>query len=105
MYILAVYYSGMHFLIKNAFLAFYLRLSPNRIFRLWIGVGFGLNVGLLFINILLLVFQCIPVSAALSVLGRLESQCMNQEFTLYGPATIVRPSLALPANANSGPRM
>jgi hypothetical protein len=103
MYILAIYYSGMHFLIKNTFLAFYLRLSPNRIFRLLIGVGFGLNIGLLFINILLLVFQCIPVSAALSVLGRLKAECMNQDFTLYGPATVVCPYLApLPvANVNA----
>ena len=51
-------------MIKNTFLASYFCLSPNRIFRLWIGVGFGLNIGLLFINIMLLVFQCIPVSAA-----------------------------------------
>jgi hypothetical protein len=43
----------MHFLIKNTF---YLRLLPTRIF----GVGFGLNISLLIINILLIIFQCIP---------------------------------------------
>ena len=91
---MAVYYSVMHFLIKAAFLTYYLRLSPNRIFRLWVGVGFGLNTGLLIINLLIIVFQCIPVSAALTIKGRLTAQCMNQHFVLMAPAVVV--SAALP---------
>ncbi|KAF2025770.1 hypothetical protein EK21DRAFT_103697 [Setomelanomma holmii] len=58
----------MHFLIKSAFLTYYLSLSPNRVFRLWIG--------------------CIPVSAALGTLARLRAQCMDREFVLLAPAVI-----------------
>ena len=90
---MAVYYSVMHFLIKAAFLTYYLRLSPNRIFRLWVGVGFGLNIGLLIINLLIIVFQCIPVSAALTIKGRLTAQCMNQHFVLMAPAVVVSATL------------
>jgi hypothetical protein len=54
----------MHFMLKNAFLAFYLRLSLDRFFRFFIGFRFGLNMALLLINILIIVFQCIPVQAA-----------------------------------------
>lgn len=79
----------MHFLIKSAFLAFYLRLSPNRTFRLWVGVGFGLVYGSLLIGILILVFQCVPVASALKLADRLKSQCMNREFILYAPAATV----------------
>ncbi|KAL7770355.1 hypothetical protein CFE70_000289 [Pyrenophora teres f. teres 0-1] len=70
LYVLAIYYSLTHFLIKSTFLAFYLRLSPNRTFRLWTGIGMGLNVGSLLINLLIIIFQCIPVSAALHTLAR-----------------------------------
>ncbi|KAH7396962.1 hypothetical protein DE146DRAFT_614940 [Phaeosphaeria sp. MPI-PUGE-AT-0046c] len=76
----------MHFLIKSAFLAYYLRLSPNRTFRLWVGVGFGLVYGSLLIGIIILVFQCIPISAALKLVDRLRAQCMNRQFVLYAPA-------------------
>ncbi|KAF2830397.1 hypothetical protein CC86DRAFT_261262, partial [Ophiobolus disseminans] len=88
LYVTAVYYSAMHFLIKVAFLTYYLRLSPNHKFRLKVGVGFGLNIGSLFINLLIDVFQCIPVPAALTLMGRLTAQCMNQHFVLVAPAVI-----------------
>jgi hypothetical protein len=92
LYILAVYYSAMHFLIKNAFLAYYLRLSVHRRFRLSIGLGFGLNIGLLLINLLLIVFQCIPVAAAYNPLMRLRgAECMNRYYILMAPSTVVRP--------------
>jgi len=90
LYVLAIYYSIAHFLIKSTFLAFYLRLSPNREFRLWIGVGFGLNIGSLLINLLIIIFQCIPVSASLHTFARLQAQCMNRDFVLIGPAVVVR---------------
>lgn len=87
---MGVHYSVMHALIKASFLFYYMRLSPNRKFRLWVGVGFGLNVGLLCINLMIIVFQCIPVSAALTIKGRLTGQCMKQHFVLMAPAVIVR---------------
>jgi hypothetical protein len=80
----------MHLLIKAAFLTYYLRLSPNRVFRLWIGVGFGINFGSFMISLLIFVFQCVPVSAALTTLGRLRAQCMDREFVLFAPSAIVR---------------
>ncbi|KAL1610527.1 hypothetical protein SLS60_002196 [Paraconiothyrium brasiliense] len=89
LYILAIYYSTMHFLIKNAFLTYYLRLSINRGFRLWVGLGFGLNIGLLLINLLLIVFQCVPVAAAFNPLMRLAgAECMNRYYVLMAPSTV-----------------
>jgi len=79
----------MHFLIKSAFLTYYLRLSPNRRFRTWIGVGYGLNFGSLMVGLLLLVFQCIPVKAALTTLGRLSATCMDRNFVLFAPSSMV----------------
>ena len=90
LYILAVYYSTMHFLIKNAFLTYYLRLSVQRSFRLFIGLGFGLNIGLLLINLLLIVVQCIPVAAAFNPLRRIAgAECMNRYYVLMAPSTVV----------------
>jgi hypothetical protein len=92
----------MHFLIKNAFLAYYLRLSPNRTFRLWVGVGFGLNFGAFMAGLLILVFQCIPVSAALNTLARLKAQCMDRYFMLFAPAAIVSGHIVLhPSSTHS----
>ncbi|KAI2486709.1 hypothetical protein Ptr902_00842 [Pyrenophora tritici-repentis] len=88
LYVLAIYYSLTHFLIKSTFLAFYLRLSPNRTFRLWTGIGIGLNIGSLLINLLIIIFQCIPVSAALHTFARLKATCMDRDFVLIGPAVV-----------------
>lgn len=80
----------MHFLLKNAFLTYYLRLSIHRGFRLFVGLGFGLNIGLLLINLLLIVFQCIPVAAAYTPLLRLKGAgCMNRYYVLMGPSSVV----------------
>ena len=80
----------MHFLIKNAFLTYYLRLSINRVFRLYVGLGFGLNIGLLLINLALIVFQCIPVAAAFTPrLRLLGAECMNRYYVLMAPSTVV----------------
>jgi len=86
---MAVYYCAMHALIKVAFLIYCLRSSSNRRFRLWVGVGFGLNIGLL-INLMMIGFQCLPVSAALTIQGRLTGQCVNQHVSLVAPAVSVR---------------
>jgi hypothetical protein len=86
---MAVYYSTMHYLIKTASLAFYLRPSPNRGFRLWIGIGFGINTGLLLINILIIVFQCKPISAALSTMARLTANCVDGDFVFVTPDVVV----------------
>lgn len=37
-----------HFVIRNAFLLFYLRLSAQRRFRMFVYIGFGLN-GVIFL--------------------------------------------------------
>jgi hypothetical protein len=86
---MSVYYFVMHYLIKTTFLTFYLRLSPNRKFRLWVGFGFGINTGSLLINILIIVFQCIPISAALSTVARLTARCMDRNFVFIAPAVVV----------------
>jgi hypothetical protein len=39
----------------------------DKIFRLCIDVGFGLNIGLLIINIPIVVFRCIPVPVSATV--------------------------------------
>jgi hypothetical protein len=89
---MAVYYFIMHYLIKTVFLTFYMRLSPNRIFRLWIGIGFGINTGSLLINFLIIVFQCKPISAALSTVARLTANCMHRDFVFIAPGIVVSTS-------------
>ncbi|KAF2853039.1 hypothetical protein T440DRAFT_497058 [Plenodomus tracheiphilus IPT5] len=85
LYVMSVYYSVMHFLIKGTFLTFFLRLSPNRKFRLCVGVGYGLNIGMLITNMFFIVFQCFPISAAWNTLARIKAQCINQQFSVHGP--------------------
>lgn len=87
-YAMSVYYSVMHFAIKGTFLVFFLRLSPNRTFWLWTGIGLGLNVGMVMINIFFIVFQCVPISAAWKPLARINAQCINPQFILYGPGAV-----------------
>jgi hypothetical protein len=45
-----VYYT-VHWVIKFAFLIFYLRLSPNKTFRMFVWVGMGLNGVIWVINV------------------------------------------------------
>jgi hypothetical protein len=92
---MSVYYFVMHYLIKTTFLTFYLRLSPNRKFRLWVGFGFGINTGSLLINILIIVFQCVPISAALSTAARLTARCMDRNFVFIAPAVVVSAFVSL----------
>jgi hypothetical protein len=89
---MAVYYFTMHYVFKIAFLTFYLRLSTNRKFYLWIGVGFDLNTGSLLINILIIVFQCKLISAALSTMARVTANCMDRDFVFVAPGVLVSTS-------------
>ncbi|KAI8935591.1 hypothetical protein NX059_008158 [Plenodomus lindquistii] len=85
---MSVYYCFMHFLIKGTFLTFFLRLSPNRKFRLWVGVGYGLNIGMLITTMFFIVFQCVPISAAWNTLARIKAQCVDQHFSVHGPGVV-----------------
>ncbi|XPS69626.1 hypothetical protein M3J09_001888 [Ascochyta lentis] len=85
-----IYYAILHFIVRSAFFTFYLQFSNQSNLRFWIGMGFGLNIMLLIIDVLLIVFQCKPIAATFEPLQRLTAQCMDQEFGLYAPAVLVR---------------
>ncbi|KAF2202070.1 hypothetical protein GQ43DRAFT_10513 [Delitschia confertaspora ATCC 74209] len=61
LFIEEVFYYCVHFVIKNAFLFFYLRLSPDKNFRLMVFLGFGTNAAIFVINVLMAFFQCVPM--------------------------------------------
>jgi hypothetical protein len=50
LFIEEVVYYTVHWVIKSAFLSFYLRLSPNRTFRRFVYVGVALNACIWIVN-------------------------------------------------------
>jgi hypothetical protein len=50
LFIEEVYYYFVHWVIKCAFLFFYLRLSPDRTFQICVYVGFATNFAIFLIN-------------------------------------------------------
>jgi hypothetical protein len=50
LFIEEVVYYTVHWVIKSAFLSFYLRLSPNKTFRTFVFVGIFLNFSIWIIN-------------------------------------------------------
>lgn len=51
LFIEEVYYYFVHWVIKFAFLFFYLRLSPDRTFRMLVHVGMATNVAIFIVNV------------------------------------------------------
>ncbi|KAF1352735.1 hypothetical protein EJ07DRAFT_35695, partial [Lizonia empirigonia] len=88
LFVTSIYYALLHFIIRTAFFTLYLQFSAQSNFRFWIGMGFGMNGMLLIANVLLVVFQCDPVTAAFKPIERMTAQCMDAEFAQLAPAVL-----------------
>jgi len=82
-----VYYS-VHWVIKSAFLLFYLRLSPSPTFRIAVYIGGALNGVILIINILLACFQCVPFDEILHPGTHPDAVCISKLVLLIGPSIL-----------------
>ncbi|CAN9248514.1 unnamed protein product [Alternaria alternata] len=82
-----VYYS-VHWVIKSAFLLFYLRLSPSKTFRIAVYIGGVLNLAILIINIMLACFQCIPFDEILHPGTHPDAICISKLVLLIGPSVL-----------------
>lgn len=52
-------------------------------------MGFGMNGMLLIANVLLVIFQCDPVTAAFKPMESMTAQCMDAKFAQLAPAILV----------------
>jgi len=87
------YYAFMHFIIKLCILAFYLRLSPQRSFRLAVYGTIVLNTACTLAIWLLFCFQCIPMKAFWSPMR--EAKCLPPVLLWFLPASLVGAPLEL----------
>ncbi|OCK77487.1 hypothetical protein K432DRAFT_255139, partial [Lepidopterella palustris CBS 459.81] len=83
-----IFYMFTHWVIKQAFLLFYLRLSPKLNFRRWVWVTMGLNTAFCLINWLLAFLQCIPFDAILHPAAHSEAKCIPKLVLLIVPSIL-----------------
>ncbi|CAN9284105.1 unnamed protein product [Alternaria alternata] len=83
-----IYYS-VHWVIKSAFLFFYLRLSPEiTAFRYAVYAGVGLNTIVWACNMLLACIQCLPFDEILHPGTHADAYCMHKLIVLIGPCLL-----------------
>ncbi|KAF2645134.1 hypothetical protein P280DRAFT_390538 [Massarina eburnea CBS 473.64] len=80
------FYYFVHFLIKESFLSFYHRLSPDRGFRIMLWIGHIANIMILCQNELLSVFQCMPIIAAIKPFEYPDAKCVERLVIFFVPA-------------------
>ncbi|KAI8943410.1 hypothetical protein NX059_001422 [Plenodomus lindquistii] len=76
---------GAHFVIKTTFLLFYLRLSPERNFRIFVYLGFFLNNAVFLSSLLMTVLQCIPFEKIFNPLLHPEVTCIDTRTVMLTP--------------------
>lgn len=81
-------YTWMHFIIKVAFLLFYLRFA-TKLFRKLVYVTMGINVIFTLATILLYCFQCLPLDAFFHPERHPNVKCVSKSFLAYVPAAFV----------------
>lgn len=91
MFICSIVYDAiLHFVLRMAFFILYLQFSAQKAkYQFWIGMGIGMGGMLLTFNVLIIVFQCQPITAAFRPLERLTAQCMHTGFSTFAPAVLV----------------
>ncbi|KAF2802068.1 uncharacterized protein BDZ99DRAFT_469119 [Mytilinidion resinicola] len=83
-----VFYYFTHWVIKQAFLLFYLRLSQRPNFQKMVWITMGLNTAFLIINWLLAFLQCTPFDAIFHPENHPEAHCMNSLVLLIIPSIL-----------------
>lgn len=80
----------MHWVVKTAFLLFYLRFAVKG-FRLLVFCTMGLNTLFTVITWLVYCFQCIPLDAFFNKAAYPEVKCLDNSILAFVPAAFVRP--------------
>jgi len=81
-------YTFMHFIIKMAFLLFYLRFA-TKTFRKLVWVTIGLNAVMSLAIILLYCFQCLPLDAFFNKANHPNVKCVKDTYLAFIPASFV----------------
>lgn len=79
-----------HWTIKQAFLLFYLRLSPSVTFQRCVYATMALNTTFTIINWLLAFLQCRPFASIFNRAAYPDAVCINPLVILMGPSVLVR---------------
>jgi len=79
----------LHWIIKQAFLLFYLRLSPQRGFQIAVYITMGINASFTIINWMLGFLQCRPLDAMIHPEAYPDAQCLNQYAVMMVPTALV----------------
>ncbi|KAF1810376.1 hypothetical protein P152DRAFT_460492 [Eremomyces bilateralis CBS 781.70] len=79
---------GAHCVIKATFLLFYLRLSPDHSFRIFVYIGFALDSAVFLTSLLMTVLQCIPFEKILNPLLHPEVTCIDTRTIMITPPVL-----------------
>ncbi|KAJ6208049.1 hypothetical protein PSV09DRAFT_1154818 [Bipolaris maydis] len=89
LFIEEVLYYSVHWVIKLAFLVFYLRLSPDSdTFRYAVYFGVGFNTLVWITSVLVACFQCMPFDEIFHPGTHSDAQCINKMILLLGPCIL-----------------
>ncbi|PMD65643.1 uncharacterized protein K444DRAFT_608218 [Hyaloscypha bicolor E] len=80
-----IYYIWMHWVIKMAFLLFYLRFATTRTFRCLVYGTMGLNTIFSIITWLLYVLQCMPLDAIFHPAAHPKAKCVDRAVLAFAP--------------------
>jgi hypothetical protein len=81
----------MHWVIKMAFLLFYLRFATAKTFKFLVYGTMGLNTLFAIITWLLYVLQCVPLDAYFNPAAHPAVKCLDKSILAFVPAAFVRP--------------
>lgn len=84
-----IYYIWMHWVIKMAFLLFYLRFATTRTFRYLVYGTMGLNTIFSLITWLLYVLQCVPLDAVFHPAAHPTAKCIDRSVLAFVPTAFV----------------
>ncbi|EYE98765.1 uncharacterized protein EURHEDRAFT_373853 [Aspergillus ruber CBS 135680] len=88
LFIEEIYWMFLHWVIKQAFLLFYLRLSPQRGFQIAVYITMGINTSFTIINCMLGFMQCRPMDAMIHPELYPNAQCLSQYVVMMVPTAL-----------------
>jgi Fungal rhodopsin domain len=94
-----IYYIWMHWVIKMAFLLFYLRFATTRTFRYLVYGTMGLNTIFSLITWLLYVLQCVPLDAVFHPAAHPTAKCLDRRVLAFVPTAFVSATTPNPGSS------